>query len=412
MNGYFVNMELRRSSKIFLSLMVLSLLVAMFVVQTHHERLKADYIKTFGAIVSRIAESDPKLANEIIPFVTKEASPSRIRKGQEFLKQYGLTPELENELFPYLKPNFLYNTFIVVLMIAFLTAVFFTLNYFQYVFFYKRIRRITLGAKRIIEGDYDIQINEDQEGDLSKLANAFNSMRKIILGHLADLKKEKQFLVDLMADISHQLKTPLSSLVVYNDIMLHKDLLPEQRETFLIKKQDQLERMEWLIYSILKLARLDANSIDFNLQEKSLNETIYHAIDALESEASIAKLRINFIEDTEVIFSHDSLWMEEALINILKNDIEHTSAGGQITINVTENPLFRRITIEDTGEGIAEAELSKIFERFYKIQTSKKSSSLGIGLALAKSIIEAHDGIIDVESQINVGTKFIITFLK
>lgn len=412
MNGYFVNVELRRSSKVFLSLMILFLLMALFILQTHHERLKGDYIKTFGAIASRIGEIDPRLVKEIIPFITQEVSKSRIQIGQEFLREYGLTEELERELFPYLNTTFRYNTFSVVVMIALMTVVFFVLNYFQYVFFYKRIRQITVGAKRIIEGDYDIQLHEDQEGDFSKLANAFNLMRKIILSHLDELKKEKQFLVDLMADISHQLKTPLSSLVVYNDIMSRKELSPEQRKTFILKTQDQLERMKWLIYSILKLAKLDAKSIDFDQQEESLNETMYNAIDALGSKAAFGKVKINFIEEVDVIFSHDRLWMEEALINILKNDIEHTSAGGRVTIEVTENPLFRRITIEDTGEGIPEEELPKIFRRFYKIQTSKKSDSLGIGLALAKSIIESHNGVIEVQSQMNVGTKFIITFLK
>lgn len=412
MNGYFVNEELRRSSKFFLSLMVLFLLISLLTLQTHHERLKADYIKTFGAIASRIGEIDPDLVKEIIPFISQEASESRIRIGQEFLREYGMTTELEEELFPYLNTTFQKNTASLVLIIILMMVVFFTLNYFQYVFFYKRIRRITVGAKRIIEGDYDIEMHEDQEGDFSKLANAFNSMKKIILSQLDELKKEKQFLVDLMADISHQLKTPLSSLVVYNDIMLHKDLSLEQRETFLLKKQDQLERMKWLIYSILKLAKLDAKSIKFEKKEMSLNETVYKAIDALESKASLGKVRIIFAEEMEVIFNHDQLWMEEALINILKNDIEHTPADGQITVHVMENPLFYRIAIEDTGEGIPEAELPKIFKRFYKIPAPKKSDSLGIGLALAKSIIESHNGIIEVQSQINVGTKFMITFLK
>lgn len=413
MTGYFVNKELKKSSAIFLCLMVLFLVMGLFILQNNHRRVKLDYIKTFGVIASRIAELDPQLVHEIIPYITQEPSFSRIQRGQEFLKQYGMTEDLEDDLFPYLKTTFKNNIIIVVSTGVILTGIFFFLNYFQYVFFYKRIRCITLGAKRIIEGDYEIKLNEDQEGDFSKLANAFNSMRKIILGHLDELKKEKRFLVDLIADISHQLKTPLSSLIVYNDIMLHKELLPDQREVFLLKKQDQLERMEWLISSILKLAKLDANSIAFNQQEKSLNKTIDNAISAMESEASLMGVRIIFQQEAELIFSHDSLWMEEALINILKNGIEHTSTGGKITISVTENPLFHRVTIEDTGEGIAKEELPKIFQRFYKIQHSaKKSNSLGIGLALAKSIIEAHDGLIEVQSQINVGTKFNIIFLK
>lgn len=412
MNGYFVNNELRRSSAIFLGLMVLFLLTSLLIVQHHHQHLKTDYIKIFGVIAARMAELDPELVDEIIPLITKRASPGRIQTGQEFLKEYGLTPDLADGLFPYLQPTFHHNFVSVVLMIGCLTIVFFLLNYYQYVFFYRRLRRITLGAKRLVEGDDQLQLAEEEEGDFSKLANAFNSMRKIILNQLEQLKKEKQFLVDLLADISHQLKTPLSSLVVYNDIMLQQELSSTQSEGFLLKKEEQLARMNWLIDRILKLARLDAKAIDFDRQVRSLNQTISHAITAVESKASLGRVRIVYQQAPAVCFNHDHLWLEEALINILKNGIEHTAAGGQITISLTENPLFRRITIEDTGEGIAREELAKVFQRFYKIPNAKKSGSLGIGLALARSIIEAHDGVIEVQSQPNVGTRFIITFIK
>ena len=412
MNGYFVNNELRRSSKIFLSLMVLFLLTALLIVQNHHQHLKTDYIKILGAIASRMAELEPELVPEIIPLITKGASPSRIQTGQEFLKEYGLTPDLTDGLFPYLQPTFHHNLVSVVLMLGCLTMVFFFLNYFQYAFFYRRLRRITLGAKRLVEGDDQLQLAEEEEGDFSKLANAFNSMRKIILSQLDQLKKEKQFLVDLLADISHQIKTPLSSLVVYNDIMLQQELSSAQSEGFLLKKEEQLARMNWLIDRILKLARLDAQAIDFDRQVRGLNQTISHAIAAVESQASLGRVTIVYHQAPAVFFNHDHLWLEEALINILKNGIEHTAAGGQITINLTENPLFRRITIEDTGEGIAREELAKVFQRFYKIPNAKKSGSLGIGLALARSIIEAHDGVIEVQSQPNIGTRFIITFIK
>ena len=412
MNGYFVNNELRRSSAIFLGLMVLFLLTSLLIVQHHHQHLKTDYIKILGVIAARMAELDPELVDEIIPLITKGASPGRIQTGQEFLKEYGLTPDLADGLFPYLQPTFHHNFVSVVLMIGCLTIVFFLLNYYQYVFFYRRLRRITLGAKRLVEGDDQLQLPEEEEGDFSKLANAFNSMRKIILNQLEQLKKEKQFLVDLLADISHQLKTPLSSLVVYNDIMLQQELSPTQSEGFLLKKEEQLARMNWLIDRILKLARLDAKAIDFDRQVRSLNQTVSHAIAAVESKASLGRVTVVYQQAPAVCFNHDHLWLEEALINILKNGIEHTAAGGQITISLTENPLFRRITIEDTGEGIAREELAKVFQRFYKIPNAKKSGSLGIGLALARSIIEAHDGVIEVQSQPNIGTRFIITFIK
>lgn len=291
-------------------------------------------------------------------------------------------------------------------------AVFFVLNYFQYGFFYKRMRRLTLGAKKVVEGDYDIIISENKEGDLSKLAVSFNSMREIIRNNISELKKEKQFLVDLLADISHQLKTPLSSMIVYNDIMLNKNLTKEQSSTFLLNNQNQLNRMQHLIQSILKLAKIDAKAIELDKENESLNETIQEAIDILESRTAKRKIKINFIEKEEVSFEHDRLWLQEALINIIKNSVEHTSEGGKITISLFENPVYRRIEIDDNGEGISEEDLPNIFKRFYKAKASKKSDSVGIGLALAKSIVEAHNGIIEAKSKLGVGTRFILTFLK
>lgn len=412
MNGYFVNAELKRSSVIFLGLFALFLVLMVFFLQLHHERLKADYIDTMGAIAYRIETRDSELAREIIPLITRTASAGDIQKGRSLLSQYGLTGDLEETLFPYLNKVIWKNYSSLTGVFLLMVVVFLILNYFQYAYFYERIRRITVGARKLIEGDYDIAIHEDREGDLAKLANAFNSMGNVIRNNLSELNKEKQFLVDLMSDISHQLKTPLSSLIVYNDIMLNKDLAPEQREAFLQKKHDQLERMKWLIYSILKLAKLDAKSIEFRKEEQSLNETIQNAIEALESKATLGGVKIVFTETEEVSFLHDREWLEEALINIIKNGIEHTAGGGLIAIGVMENPLYRRITIQDTGEGIREEDLPNIFKRFYKSPLSPKSESLGIGLALAKSIVESHEGIIEAQSQVGVGTMFVITFIK
>jgi hypothetical protein len=237
-------------------------------------------------------------------------------------------------------------------------------------------------------------------------------MREIIKNNMDKLKKEKQFLVELLSDISHQLKTPLSSMIVYNDILLNRDLSREQSKTFLINSRNQLLRMNWLIKSMLKLARLDARAIEFHRKNQSLNETIKCSVEALEEKIESAGVRVNFHEEGEITFSHDRQWLCEALINIIKNCIEHTQRGGRVDIRSAENPIYKRITISDNGEGIDEKDLPNIFKRFYKAKTSKNSDAIGIGLALSKSILEAHDGIIDVKSKLGDGTTFTITFLS
>ena len=412
MRDYFINAELKRSSVIFLCLFTIFLVLTVWFLQLHYSRLKTDYIDTLGAVAYRVSAENPELAREIIPLISREPSVLDRAKGRELLGQYGLTRELEGELFPHLKNIIGKNLRTIMLIFGVMAGVFLILNYYQHVFFYTRIRRITVGARKLIEGDYDIAIHEDEEGDLAKLANSFNSMGNIIRNHLSELRKEKEFLVDLLSDISHQLKTPLSSLILYNDIMVNKELSSEQRADFLAKQHSQLERMQWLIYSILKLAKLDAKSIAFHKEPQSLNETMHNAMDALESKAGQAGVEIYFRETAEVVFVHDRQWMEEALINIVKNGIEHTDRGGQIVLNVMENPLYRRITVTDTGAGIREEDLPNIFKRFYKGSSSPKGDSLGIGLALAKSIVESHNGVIEVQSQVGVGTTFSLTFIK
>ena len=412
MKGYFHNPEVKRSSVILLGFIIIFYILTSFMLKLQQERLKEGYIKQLGAITARIAEKDPQLEKEIMPMITKEVSQEEALKGKAVLAQYGLSSKLENVLFPYvnetIKMNY-YSIAIVFIAMAFFLLVF---NYLQYGFFYKRIRGLTFAAKRVVDGEYNISINEDEEGDLSKLAVSFNSMRDIIRNNIVDLKREKQFLVDILSDISHQLKTPLSSMILYNDLLMNKELSKEQRQTFLLNNQNQLNRMQWLIASLLKLAKLDAKAIELTKEEESLNETIKDSIEAVESRAQQSGIAINYKDREEIILNQDKLWLQEAFINIIKNGIEHTHSGGQINIEVMENPVYRRVIIEDNGEGIGEEELPNIFKRFYKGKTSKKSDSVGIGLALAKSIIEAHNGMIEAYSKIGEGTRFVITLLK
>ncbi|MFA6941420.1 MAG: HAMP domain-containing sensor histidine kinase, partial [Clostridiaceae bacterium] len=409
MNKYFINYELKISSLMLLCTMTVCLLFTCFLLKLYHQNLKDDYIKSLGAITERITEKNPELKDEIVPLITKEISEEEALKGKTLLNEYGLNEKLENVLFPYMNSTVKKNNFSVILIFVFMTLILFGLNYTQYAFFYNKIRRLTFAAKRVIEGEYDISINENKEGDFSKLAVSFNSMREIIRNNLTELKKEKQFLVNLMADISHQLKTPISSMTVYNDIMLEKEISKEQREVFLLKNQNQLNRMTWLIKSLLKLAKLDAKAIEFNKEKQSLNETMQDSIDALESKAMEKNINIIFDEREQIVFPHDTLWLQESFINIIKNCIEHTPSGGKINIKLSENPVYRRIIIEDTGEGISEEDLPHIFKRFYKAKNSS-SDSVGIGLALAKSIVESHGGIIEAESCRGKGARFIITF--
>lgn len=412
MKRYFSNPEIKISSSVLALMMALMLAFTLLVLKFNYESLKESYVKSIGAVAVRVIAKDPGMESEIMPIITSKISVKEASAGKTFMQQYGLNRDTENAIFPYLNQIIFKNFAGIILIFIIMGVVLFALNYVQYGYFYDRIRNLTNGAKKVLEGEYDISICEDREGDLSKLANSFNSMRDVIRNNINDLKEEKKFLAELLSDISHQLKTPLSSLILYNDIMLSKNLNEEQQKTFLKSNKNQLDKMNWLIKNLLKLAKLDAKAIKLSKENLSLNETIQDSMEALESKAYEQNIKVTFGNHDEVFFDHDRLWLEEALSNIIKNGIEHTPSGGNVNISLIENPIYKRIIIEDNGEGISEEDLPNIFKRFYKAKSSKKTDSIGIGLALAKSIIEAHGGVIEAQSRIDVGTKFTITFLN
>lgn len=412
MKRYFNNPEIKKSSTNLILIMLIFLVCNYIVIKVHNEKLKNDYIKAFASVTAKIVEVEPKMEKEIVPLLTKEVSIEEEEKGKEILRQYGLSKNLDINLFPYLKSNFKNMELSILCTGIVLTILLFMLNYLQYGYFYKNIRAFSSAAKRIVEGDYNLKLSEEKEGDLSKLTKSFNSMGEVIRGNMFELNKEKKFLVNLLSDISHQLKTPLSTMIVYNDILLSKDLSKEKQSLFLKNNEDQLNRMSWLILNLLKLAKIDANAIELEIENQSLNETIEEIIDTLKSKAIEAKVKVEFAQNNIVYLNHDRLWLQEALINVVKNGIEHAGEDGRIDINIDANPVYTKIIINNTGESIPEEDLPHIFKRFYKGKRVQKSDSIGIGLALAKSVIERHGGYIEVKSSVVYGTSFIITFLK
>ena len=411
MRKYYENPEFKISTVGLMSIIIVFTILTSIMLEFQNYRLKENYSKSMGALALSVIDKNPDMEKEIMPYLTKGSSDQELQRGAAFLEKYGLKGNVETNIFPYLNKinsdTRCYLLMLVVLLFIFLCG----LNYLQLGFFYERIRRITLGAKKVLEGDYNISIPEEKEGDVSKLANSFNSMRNVIRNNITKLEAEKKFLVELLSDISHQLKTPLSSLILYNDILLNKELTKEQQNTFLNNNSAQLFRMEWLIKNLLKLAKLDARAVAFDMVKEDLKETLEEAMENMESKAKENQVQLKLSAQAPVFLKHDRLWLEEAISNIIKNSIEH-SFKGNIDVILEENPIYIRISIEDNGEGIDEEDLPNLFKRFYRTKNNKKSDSIGIGLAITKSIVEAHAGLIEVQSEMGQGTRFIITFLK
>ncbi len=285
-------------------------------------------------------------------------------------------------------------------------------NYLHHQSLYRKINKVTRQAETILNGQAAYLPEEHEEGELAKLVASFNQMSASIHNHLQELRKEKQFLVELLSDISHQLKTPLASLMMFNELLSERDLDRFQRDAFLKSGRVQLNRMEWLIQSLLKLAKLDAGAIVFKRESQPLLKTVETAIALMKKQAEKAKVELRIEGEHHLQMAHDKEWLSEGLINLIKNSIEHTPEGGTITIAMEETPLFYRISVRDTGKGIPEQALPHIFKRFYRSAQENQGESVGIGLSLSKSIIEGHGGLIEAMSQVGEGTTFHLSFPK
>ncbi len=276
---------------------------------------------------------------------------------------------------------------------------------------YADIKELSGYLRRIYSGDYSLDIRDNVEGELSILKNEIYKMTLILSKQAEQLQNEKEQLANAISDISHQLKTPLTSMTVLADVLSSERLEPEKRREFTRTLDTQLERMEWLLTSLLKLSKIDAGTIKFKKEQVRAADLIDHAMKPLLIPMELKDQKLILEDAGNVSFMGDQKWTTEALINILKNCIEHTPSGGRITIQTEENPIYTGIIITDTGKGIDKEELPYIFKRFYKGKNASEES-VGIGLAMAKSIIENQKGDIRATSQPTQGTRFEIKFYK
>lgn len=254
-------------------------------------------------------------------------------------------------------------------------------------------------------------INLQSEGDFAALIHGFSAMQNRIEFAMESLKKDKTYLKDLLSDISHQLKTPLSALRVYCEILDTRHLSLEKQHEFLALCFEQLDRTDWLIQGLLQMARMDAGCIQMRPKSSPLSGTVQMAISSFLQQAKEQHITISCDVPEDIVLYHDKKWVAQALGNIIKNGLEHSKSGGTIYISALQTPITVQLTIQDDGCGIAQNEIPHIFERFYR-SSNASSQSVGIGLSLARQIIEQNDGDIFVQSTLGRGSTFVITFLK
>ena len=264
--------------------------------------------------------------------------------------------------------------------------------------------------RQIDIGDYSLDVRDNGEGSFSLLKNDLYKVTVRLREQAELLQKDKTALSNLITDISHQIKTPLTSLGVLADV-LADDPPEEDRRAFVERLRTQLGRIQWLVAVLLKLARLDAGTAAFKSEPVDVRRLIERALEPLQIPLEIKNQRLEVHGDESVSFTGDLNWSAEALTNVVKNCVEHTPEGGKIEIRYGANALYTEIIVSDDGGGIASRDMPNVFNRFYRGENSGENS-IGIGLALSKAIFTAQGGDISVRSERGIGTSFEIRIFR
>lgn len=274
---------------------------------------------------------------------------------------------------------------------------------------YLHLQNLSADLDELIQDEAPLPIHEYTEGGLSILAHQIHKMTLELLESKKRLRADKAYLADSLANISHQLRTPLTAINLTVSMLGSADLENKRRYELIFELRNLLNRTEWLVESLLKLSKLDAGVVTMARETISVRTLIDSSSAPLAIPMDLKNQKLVIHCENEH-FLGDLSWTSEALGNILKNSVEHTPDGGNIIVTVEETVLFTQITIEDTGEGFDTSDIPHLFERFYK-GSNASQSSYGIGLALARHIILAQNGTIQAMNGSN-GAKFIIKFYK
>lgn len=274
----------------------------------------------------------------------------------------------------------------------------------------KEIKKIVKCIEEINKKNYSINIDDNSEDELSILKNELYKITIMLKEDAENSKKDKHMLKDSLSDISHQLKTPLTSInIMLDNILDNPNMDNNTKEKFIQNIKREITNISSLATEILKLSKFDASVIKFEKEQVFINDLVEGAISNVEMMAELKNINIEVTNQDNIKLVCDAKWQTEAITNILKNCIEHSKENSTITIDIDSNKIYKQITIRDNGEGIDEKDLPHIFERFYKGKNSSKDS-VGIGLALAKTIIEKNNGSVKVDSKKGKQTTFIIKY--
>lgn len=262
-----------------------------------------------------------------------------------------------------------------------------------------------------ISGNHEARIDCDEEGEVYRLFHEVNSLVTILNAHVEQERRSKQFLKNTISDISHQLKTPLAALNIYNGLLQGEAVDVPEIQEFTSLSEKELDRINTLVQNLLKITKLDAGSIVLEKKPEDVAEMMNDVELRFSYRAEQEQKKLVLFGEEDIFLFCDRDWILEAVDNIVKNAMDHTKSGDTIEIKWRKSASIVQIQIKDNGSGIHPEDLHHIFKRFYRSRFSKDQQGIGLGLPLAKMIIEAHNGTIEVNSELGKGTMFTISFL-
>lgn len=397
-------MKNKTIKKYILSLIILLIfnVSLIFILNRYEYKMYAkNYNDKINSIISNIKNKYPNIEeSDIIEIINNEED------SEDILSKYGIDSITKND-----KVNNKIRIISLIIIITF-DSLIILIFYLYDKNKSKKIKEITKMISKINNRQFDIDINDFNEGELSILKNEISKTTTMLRQVADNSVKDKLNLKDSLGDISHQLKTPLTSITIMIDNILdNPDMNEKTRKKFLINIKREILNINFLVMSLLKLSKFDANVVKFNKESVYLKDIIIESIKNVSMIKELKNITIKVSGDDNIKLLCDFKWQVESITNILKNSIEHTSEYGTVEVNYSENKLYTRILIKDNGKGINSDDLPHIFDRFYKGKNGS-DDSFGIGLSLSKTIIEKEGGSITVKSTPNIGTIFTIKYLK
>ncbi len=398
------NKEKLKKFLVILSLYTIFIIFLTYSINKYEYQVYKDNFDTkITSIILKVKEDYPDITDEELYNILKSS-----KKDGKVLEQYSLTIDNKSLL---IENDNKYQQFLVTnIIMVFISTIFLIFLFLRFNAKKDReINKITKCLEEINKRNYKIDIEEMSEDELSILKNELYKVTIKLKEDAENSKQAKKDLKDTLADISHQLKTPITSiLIILDNIIDNPDMDKNTKEDFIRDIKRELLNINFLALNLLKLSKLDSNTVHFIKKEVSLDEIVTASIKNIAPLCDLKNINIkkNLSEDIKI--NCDLNWQVEAVTNILKNCVEHSRENSKIEVTASANKVYASMEIRDYGTGISSEDLPHIFERFYK-GNGASFESVGIGLALAKKIIESNDGIISVTSS-NQGTKFTIKY--